>query len=198
VETVQIKDLVFTVAPEVAKVSETEPSSLVSIPAGEANTLKTDSQSNRILAIAKECGWDDVRVVGEGGVINQPIELNGWLVMPIGLYKKSIPPEAFQRVETIINAEGKMKGFLIADDLRSGEKQSANARFEIPAVSPDWGKIATGIGKVAAVVAVITAVISFLPILLGVGAIGAALVYDPLLIVVTAEDEWVCIYEWFH
>jgi hypothetical protein len=187
VETIQIGNLSFVVAPkETVTKRRNNNSSSVS-----RSRRKPKPQAKRILTIASRHGWDSVRKVGNGGLINQPVMTNGWLVMPIEMYKNIIPPEGIQQAK-ILTKGIDIKGLLIADDQRNYERQSQKKSL------PEWGKIATGFGKLAAVIALGTAVISFFPIVLGVGAIGAALAYDPLLIAVTTEDEWICLYEWWH
>jgi len=195
-ETVQIGDLVLTVAPEAVETSERESCS-VSKPKEKVRPRKTVSQSKLILANAKLNGNKNVRKVGKGGLIDRAMETNGWLVMPIEMYKGIIPPEAMETAETLTKGIP-IKGFLIADDMRSIEHRRQEPRVLLPKVSPDWGKIASSAGKVAAAIAVGGVIISFLPLVLGIGAIGMALAYDPLLIAVTAEDEWICVYQWWE
>jgi hypothetical protein len=195
VETVQIGDLVLMVAPE-AVVDPDEGSHSVSKPKEKARPRKAVFQSKLILANAKINGTENVRIVGKGGLIDRPINTNGWLVMPIEMYKGIIPRAGMEIAENLTKGIP-IKGFLIADDTRSIEPRRQEATVLKPKISPNWRKIASGAGKVAAAIAVGGAIISFFPLVLGIGAIGVALSYDPLLIAVTAEDEWVCLYQWW-
>jgi hypothetical protein len=195
VETVQIGDFVLTVAPEADEYPERESSS-VSKPKEKARPRKPISQSKLILANAKICGAENVRKVGHGGLIDRPIKTNGWLVMPPEMYKGIIPREGMEIAETLTKGIP-IKGFLIADDMRSIEPGRQEAPVLKAKISPNWRKMASGAGKVAAAIAVGGAIISFLPVVLGIGAITLALAYDPLLIAVTAEDEWICVYQWW-
>lgn len=261
--TIQIgKNLPWVVAPEEDGATVgTESFFTVSKRKWKVGPRKPRSQANRILALAKAQGWEDVRRVGRGGMIGEPLETNGWLVMPIEMYKGSIPFEAFQR-ESIIKARVKVKGFLIADDQQRSRQgwnriaaiwpryatelkkisnvvtdilQRAKDHLHYVATLPpskriewkeitnvithglqsakqrwtslasiwssheiDWKKSADVLGKVALAAVIVMAISSLLPVILLVMAIGAGLVYDPLLIAVTEEDEWICLYEWWH
>lgn len=198
-ETIQIGNNVrWFVAPEVAEAAPGSESSFpVSKPKRKARPRKAVSQAKIIFAIAEMHGYENVRKVGEGGLIDQPIETNNWLVTRKELYRGIIPPEGLQQAENLTKGIP-IKGFVVADDKRRIEQLSPKRTWTAPSISPDWGKIATGAGKVAAAIAVGGAIISFFPLVLGIGVIGAALAYDPLLIAVTAEDEWICLYEWWH
>jgi hypothetical protein len=196
VEAVQIGDLVLTVVPEADEYPERECYS-VSKPKKKARPRKTVSQSKLILANATINGAENVRKVGRGGLINRPIKTNGWLVMPIEMYKGIIPREGVEIAETLTKGIP-IKGFLIAEDVRGIEERRQKPTNLKPNILPDWRKITSGAGRVAAAIAVCGAIISFFPLVLGIGAIGVALAYDPLLIAVTEEDEWMCLYEWWH
>ena len=195
-ETIQIdkNKLRWFVAPEIDEASPQREST--SNQRLKARPRKPVSQAKLIFALAKMHGYENVRKVGEGDLIDQPIKTNGWLVMPIEMYKGIIPREARETAETITKGIA-IKGFLIADDMRSVEGRREEPKVLLPKVSPDWGKIASGAGKVAAAIAVGGAIISILPVVLGIGAITLALAYDPLLIAVTAENEWICVYQWW-
>jgi hypothetical protein len=195
VEAVQIGDLVLTVVPEADVYPERE-CYWVSKPKEKPRSRKTVSQSKLILANAKINGAENVRKVGQGGLIDRPIKTNGWLVMPIEMYKGIIPREGMEIAEKLTKGIP-IKGFLIADDMRSIEAGRQEAPVLKPKIPLDWRKIASGAGKVAAAIAVGGAIISFLPVVLGIGAITLAFAYDPLLIAVTAEDEWICVYQWW-
>jgi len=195
-ETIQVGNIRLVVAPKEVLAQEDVTCATVPIPKQKAKPRKRISQANLIFARASLQGISDVRKVGDGSLIDEPIEINGWLVMPIDMYKGIIPPEAWQTAETLTKGMS-IKGFLVADDKKSIKRKPRAQDVTTPKVSPDWGKIATSLGQVTAAIAVCGAIISFFPLVLGIGAIGIALAYDPLLIAVTAEDEWICVYQWW-
>lgn len=187
----------FVVAPEVAAAPEIAPAIRFRKPKRRAAPRLCISQSTVILAIAKMQGWEEVRKVGQGGMIDGPIETNGWKVISLEMYKGIIPPEAMHKVETLTRGI-RLKGLLVADDMQHIEQQSRTMPLVAPAVSPDWEKIGAGLGKVALVAAIGMAVIAVLPLVLGVAGVAAALAYDPLIIGVTQENEWIELCEWWH
>lgn len=196
-ETVQIGDLVLAVAPDVAQPSEVTSASQSSKAKRKAESRRSISQSKLICGRAKMHGFQHVRLVGRGALIDQPMKLNGWLVMPPEMYGGIIPRDAWDAAITLTKGIA-IKGFLIADDARSPQHQSQAHPARVPQISINWEKVARGVGWGVAAIAAAGAVISLLPLVLGIGALGIALAYDPLLIAVTAEDEWICLYEWWH
>jgi hypothetical protein len=198
VETVQINDLVFVVAPEVVEAPKSKSSSSVFRPKGKAGVCNPVPQSKLILAVAKRHGWENVRVVGHGEMIDQPIETNGWQVTPIEEYKGIIPAEALQKVETLADTGIRVKGFLVADDLRHDAQKSVNISSAKVIKGIDWGIVVNVLSKLAAVTLIGTAVITLFPIVLVAGAVVAGIAYDPVLVVVTAENEWICLSEWWE
>jgi hypothetical protein len=196
-ETVQIGNLRWVVTPEDIADNPEECVAPASQSRKKGLRRKRASQANLILARANLHKIENVRVIGRGGLVDQAIESNGWRVMPPSLYKGIIPREAWETAEALTKGIP-IKGFLIADDRRSVESSRQSIAARIPKINPDWRKIVTITGRVAGAIALAGAVVSFLPLLLGIGAIGVALAYDPLLIAVTADDEWICLYEWWE
>jgi hypothetical protein len=156
------------------------------------------SQSKQIFARAKLYGLENVRQVGNGGLVKEPTETNGWLAMPLNMYDGIIPREAWEAAEILTKGIA-IKGFLVADDKRIVDRKMRRQAMIDRVKSVDWGKVASDAGRVAAAIAVVGAVIAFLPAVLMVGAmVGALTLYDPLLIAVTEDDEWICVHEWWH
>jgi hypothetical protein len=150
--------------------------------------VKKEPPKPTVLDLARAHNWD-AKVVGRGGMINKPVETNGWLVMRLEDYKGNIPPEALEKMEEV-KKKCNVEGFLIADDLRSDK----------PAESPASDII---LKIVLAVVAVIAIGILMIPILMIsaalMGALGGALYVDPLLIAVDDESgEWISLFEWWE
>jgi hypothetical protein len=195
VETVQIRDLVLTVAPSESDVDLNGQTSHKLDPGRKVSRRRKVSQSKLILANAITYGYQNIRRIGNGGLIDRPIKTNGWLVMPPDYYKGIIPPEAWKVAEHLTRGIP-VKGFLVAEDLRR-EQPPPVGTLRTSKISPDWRKIVTRVGWVAGSIAVAGAVISIFPVVLGIAAVGVALSYDPVLIAVTAEDEWICLYEWW-
>jgi hypothetical protein len=194
VETIDTGNLPWVVAPKRQQLVK----DLAAKSRPKTKRRKRISQAKKILARARLYGLEDVRKVGDGGLVKEPTETNGWLVMPPPMYDGIIPHEAWEAAE-ILTKGLPIKGFLVADDKRIVDRKLRRQAMIDRVKSVDWGKVASDAGRVAATIAVVGAVIAFLPAVLMVGAmVGALTLYDPLLIAVTEDDEWICVYEWWH
>jgi hypothetical protein len=173
--------------------------------------------------IANREGWKDVSLFGKGGMIYKHTKVNGWDIFPVMDFKRNIPQEAKNRVAVLNKYDHmvnpKIIGFLIADDLRHAKNKSLAENLEKakeraknlyinkvvePVQMIDWEKVgnttgtvikwlAIAAGAVMAIGVLAAAAFAILPVFL----IGGALVYDPVLIAVTEDDEWVALYEWW-
>ena len=197
-ETIEIGNLRFVVVPEEQQVQRKERSVSRAKPKTKAKQRRRVSQAKQIFARAKLYGLENVRKVGEGGLIDQPMETNGWLAMPLDMYDGIIPREAWDAAE-ILTKGIPIKGFLIADDKRIVDRKLRRQAMIDRVKSVDWGKVSSDAGRVAAAIAVVGLVVAILPAVLFFGVmLGALTLYDPLLIAVTEDDEWICVYEWWH
>jgi hypothetical protein len=194
-ETIEIGSMRFVVAPEEKQVQIKERSVLRS--KSKAKRRKRISQAKQMFARAKLHELKNVRKVGDGGMIDQPIETNGWFVMPPDMYDGIIPRVAWDAAETLTKGIA-IKGFLVADDKREIDQKLRRQAFVNKIKSIDWARVASSTAWVVGAIAVVAAVISILPVVLVVGAVATAFTYDPLLIAVTEENEWICVYEWWH
>lgn len=125
-------------------------------------------------------------IIGVGEMIEGPVEIGGWYLVPLDQYKSTIPPEAHQAIARILKSGVKVKGFIVAEDMAKVELKH-KAKVALP--QTDYGALATKALKMAAVV--IGAVCLGLIYL-----VGMALAYDPLLICCTEENQWLLCAEW--
>ena len=199
-ETIQIDKMEWVVMPEFVVVPEVEQvrKKERSVAKSKAKPRRRVAQSKQIFARAKLYGLENVRKVGEGGLIDQPMETNGWLAMPLDMYDGIIPREAWDAAETLTKGIA-IKGFLIADDKRVVDRKLQRQEVVNRIKSVDWERAASTMGRAAAAIAVVGLVIAALPVVVMFGVmLGALTLYDPLLIAVTEDDEWICVYEWWH
>ena len=54
--------------------------------------------------IASQNGWTDVERFWQGEMINTPVDVNGWKLIPADRYEYSIPAEAVERVLLLVNS----------------------------------------------------------------------------------------------
>ena len=160
------------------------------------------SDTDKVLALARKHGWEEVRVCGKGKMLTSPKVVDGWTIIPIIHDNSTIPDTAWQRVRTIKAAGIPYKGLIIGHEPKpetSGEKQSN-----------DWNNLGKLILILAAIVAVPVVVVAGLAILaaLLIGAVILALpllilaaplaliAVDPVMIMVMESGEYVEIYWW--
>ncbi|MDD1777312.1 MAG: hypothetical protein LUQ65_04015 [Candidatus Helarchaeota archaeon] len=159
--------------------------------------------------IVSQNGWTDVEEFYQGEMIENPLNCNGWELIPADQYEYSIPPEAVQRVCQLVNAGVQIKGIVIADDPRSRPVKSVKPAKEtlqinwkiIWGVLKILGMVMAGVVAVVAVSALAVVIVAAGLGLLVVTALGAALMYDPKLIILISDGEgntiWVSLYTWY-
>jgi hypothetical protein len=160
------------------------------------------SQFEQIKSIAEKFGWNnqnDIKLFGKGEMITNQVTINGWILKPINLHKSIIPSEAMQRVMELINAGIRIKGIVIADDARKYEVKQVTVPKPAPVPTPTPSPIplpretnTISIGDIVGGVLEVGVVgVSIL------GAVFTALLFDPVLIVVLEDFQWVSLYIWY-
>ena len=159
--------------------------------------------------IASQNGWTDVERFWQGEMINTPIDVNGWKLIPADQYEHSIPAEAVERVLLLVNSGVQIQGIVIADDLRIHQVQKIQP--EPTPIQINWDVVKAVLKVLGTIVAVIAAIVtlsSLLAILATVGmgllvvtGIVAAVAFDPKLIVLISdgngETVWFSLYTWY-
>jgi hypothetical protein len=108
------------------------------------------------------------------------------LCVPLNQYEGIIPEEAKKEMELVLKSNISVRGWIVADDIENIKKQEITPKVETPTSTTDW----EGILKVALYSIGIMVALPFLLLM-------AAVAYDPMLIAVTEEGEFLCIYEWW-
>lgn len=132
----------------------------------------------------------EYEVVGFGEVPTQPVQIGDWWVMPAELYQRKVPKEAYQKLFSLIRQGVKIKGVLIADDMKKIEyrQQQEEKKKEI-------AKKVALIGAATLAVPIVMPIIGFA---FGLAAVLFSLcVYDPMLICVLDDGRYICLHSWF-
>lgn len=136
----------------------------------------------------------EYEVIGHGPMIDKPRQIGEWWVTPAQDYKGQIPPEIQAKWQTFRSQGVKVKGYLIAEDMRDvGERLEAEKkqREEESKKRQERAKeVALGVLGVMGAV------------LLGIGTVmlaicRAALSWDPMLIAVLEDGRWICLGTWY-
>jgi hypothetical protein len=158
----------------------------------------------------------------EGEMIEAPVDVNGWRLIPADQYEYSIPAEAVERVLHLVNSGVKLKGVVIADDVRSPQikknqpaprhtRQTVQPKPEPTPIEFDWdaaGKVLKVLGLMGLAVAAVVTMSWLLAALVTIGTgllvatlIIGALAFDPKLIVLISDGDggtiWVSLYTWY-
>ena len=164
--------------------------------------------------LAAKHGWTDIEVFGKGDMVGSPKIANHWKLIPADLYESTIPTEATQRVYIAYKAGVQIKGVVIADDERKPASPPASkmqtleinqAIEKAEQVGSVMLKVLFGLALATIAVVVISALAAILvavgTALLVVAGLGAALVYDPQLIILIDDGNggtiWVSLYTWY-
>ena len=139
-------------------------------------------------------GWD-VAVLGQAPMLDEPIHLKDWLLVPAHEDTSQLPSRAFNRIQTLFAAGIRPQGFVVVHEaprqLPSGVSVQQSPLY-VP-LQTDLLPAISAFGKVAASVLAAAAGLSGMAFMSMV--VGLALL-DPILIAVTNEDYWVEIDRW--
>lgn len=126
-------------------------------------------------------------VIGKGKMVSEPCQIGEWWITPAHDYKGKIPSDVQRRLLAFLNSNTGIKGVLIAEDMRE-----IVAKRELEAKKQEARRQA-----------VINTFDAFKKTLRVLGSILLALIalpfliFDPMLVVVTESEEWVCIGSWW-
>ena len=129
---------------------------------------------------------EEFEVVGSGEMPTEPCQIGEWWVVPAEQYKGKVPKEAQQKLFSIINQGLKIKGVLIADDIREIEQKKEQEKKKKEMIQK---AALAGIAALAA---------PAIGMGLGLAAIVFGLcAYDPILIAVSEDGRYICCGTWF-
>lgn len=140
---------------------------------------------------------DRFEVIGCGEMPTEPIQVGEWWVTPAEQYKGKIPQEVQQKLFSFLNQGVKVKGFLIAEDMREIEEKQELEKKKKEAREK--------VLKVGAGVALATVALPVIGLGIGVlGLIAGLCAWDPMLLAVLDEENingeggrWVCLGTWY-
>lgn len=129
-------------------------------------------------------------------MLEEPVRLKDWLLVPAHQDTSHIPPRAMNRVHSLFASGFRPQGFVVVHEA----PMALPAGKQIPKPSPlpvgniEFDDAASGVGKAIGALAAFAAVATGLALMSGL-AVGLA-VLDPILIAVTQDSYWVEIDRW--
>ena len=121
-------------------------------------------------------------VIGHGVMPTKPMQIGEWWVVPADQYDSTIPPEAYKKLNALINRGIKIKGVFVADDIKKIKAKEEKERKKKEAVEQVAGTFLEILGTVAMA-------IGYLFVM--------AFSFDPMLVAVLEDGSYVCLYSWY-
>ena len=155
-------------------------------------------QTKQLLTLGEENHWP-TQILGRAPMLEEPIRVREWVLVPSTLDSTQLPGHAVERIYDIYVAGIQPQGFVIVHE----------APLEIEAPLPEVkrkdnsdllkkiGGAALGAGIISGSFVALAGIAILGGILLApVGLLGAAVVLDPILVVVTTDNYWIEIDRW--
>jgi hypothetical protein len=155
-------------------------------------------QTKQLLTLGEENHWP-TQILGRAPMLEEPIRVREWVLMPSTMDSTQLPGHAVERIYDIYVAGIRPQGFVIAHE----------APLEIEAPLPEVkrkdnsdllkkiGGAALGVGVLSGSIVALAGIAILGGILLApIGILGAAVVLDPTLVVVTTDNYWIEIDRW--
>ena len=152
-------------------------------------------ETAKLISYGLSRGWP-LAILGVAPMLEEPIRLKEWLLVPAHQDTSQIPPRALNRVQVLFGAGFRPQGFVIVHEapraLSSGETMQKTAPLPIGHI--EFEDAALNIGKAIGVLAALAVAATGVALMSGL-AVGA-LMLDPILIAVTQDNYWVEIDRW--
>ena len=160
---------------------------------GPRDLPRPSHEARQLVALGRAHYWP-VRVLGRAPMIEQPVRLGDWLLIPAQQDSTRVPWRALNRIQAIFGAGIRPQGFVVVHEVPKLLKAPTATRRE-PKAPAESTSSSQGTADFAAALATgISALASaLLPMLFFVVA---AAVADPILVAVTDDHVWVEIDRW--
>jgi hypothetical protein len=155
----------------------------------------THPETARLISFGVSRGWTLV-ILGQAPMLQEPIRLKEWLLVPAHEDTSQIPPRALNRVRALYAVGIRPRGFVIVHEapmaLPAGE--TAQKINPLPIGNIEFEDAAANIGKAIGALAAFAVAATGIALMSGL-AVGAVML-DPILIAVTQDNYWIEIDRW--
>ena len=166
---------------------------IIQFPSNKLSAVHPDTV--KLVSYGLSRGWP-LAVLGMAPMLEEPVRLKEWLLVPAHQDTSQIPPRALNRVQVLFGAGFRPQGFVIVHEapraLSSGETMQKTAPLPIGHI--EFEDAAMNIGKTIGVLAAFAVAATGVALMSGL-AVGAVML-DPILIAVTQDNYWVEIDRW--
>jgi len=155
-------------------------------------------QTEQLLTLGEEKHWF-TQILGQAPMLEEPLRVREWVLMPALMDETPLPDHAMERIHAVYEADIQPQGFVLVHeapleikapvtDLK--QKENADLLKKI-------GGAALGVGILSGSIVALVGIALLGGILLApIGLLGAAVVLDPILVVVTTDNYWIEIDRW--
>lgn len=155
-------------------------------------------QAKQLLTLGEENHWP-TQILGKAPMLEEPLRVREWVLMPALLDSTPLPDHAMERIHTVYKAGIQPQGFVIVHE---APLEIEAAQLEVKQkTNPDLlkkiGGAALGAGLLSGSIVALVGIAVLGGILLApIGLLGAAVILDPILVVVTTDNYWIEIDRW--
>ena len=155
-------------------------------------------QTKQLLTLGEENHWP-TQILGQAPMLEEPLRVRDWVLMPALLDETPLPEHAMERIHAVYKVGIRPQGFVIVHE---APLQIETPQIDVkPKVDSDLlkkiGGAALGVGILSGSIAALIGIAILGGVLLApIGLLGAAVVLDPILVVVTTDNYWVEIDRW--
>ncbi len=163
--------------------------------AGESNL---HPQTKQLLTLGEDNHWP-IQILGQAPMLEEPLRVREWVLMPATMDSTSLPDHAMERIHAVYKAGIRPQGFVIVHEapLEIEAPQTEVKQKTNPDFLKKIGGAALGAGLLSGSIAALVGIAILGGILLApIGLLGAAVVLDPILVVVTNDNYWIEIDRW--
>ncbi len=160
------------------------------------NELVFHPETTKLVRYGLRRGWPLV-ILGIAPMLEEPVRLRDWLLVPAHLDTSHIPARALRRVQSLYAAGIRPQGFVVVHEAPlalPADKPTPPKVNPLPIGNIEFEDAAAGIGKAIGILAAGAFAVVGLALMstLAVGVV----VLDPILIAVTQDNYWVEIDRW--
>jgi hypothetical protein len=158
-----------------------------------------EPQTQQLMRLAKKEGWM-FPVIGQAPMLDQPLRLGDWLLVPAQEDTTPIPERTMQRIQAIFDAGIRPQGFVLVHEapmlLKATTVPHRQHNFDLKKLRKIGGA-AIGLGLMTgSLIAAVGIVLVGGLLILPAGLITALVLVDPILVVVMPDNTWVEIDRW--
>jgi len=155
-------------------------------------------QAKQLLTLGEENHWP-TQILGRAPMLEEPLRVREWVLMPAIMDSTPLPDHAMERIHAVYEIGIRPQGFVIVHEapLEIGAPQPEVEQKTNSDLLKKIGGAALGAGLLSGSIVALAGIAILGGILLApIGLLGAAVVLDPILVVVTNDNYWIEIDRW--